>query len=162
MKTLVACLLGFILGILLMLMLRTEKPQPVATVCPSPEPCPTCNVVSRKTHAPARPKKAEPPPADRPLPELADDTDAHRERLRDWFAEHGQGLTVCRPDGEPRRQLLMQMKIETDGVIADAALLGAADLPQATAACVMKKVRELRVPVDHLRGRETVLIHLAL
>jgi hypothetical protein len=56
----------------------------------------------------------------------------------------------------------MQMKLEPDGSIADASPIGAADLPAATASCVVAKVRELRVPPDLLRGRETALIHLGI
>jgi hypothetical protein len=161
-KTFLSTLLGIILGVLLMLLLRpAPAPPPPAVVCPSPAPCPTCGELSHRPQRPRpRPPKKDPPTE--PLPEMADEEDARRDALREWFAAHARSLTACRPDGEPRRQLLMQMKLEPDGSIADAAPIGAADLPAATASCVVAKVRELRVPPDLLRGRETALIHLGI
>jgi hypothetical protein len=116
-------------------------------------------VARRVPHPASRPKR-DPPPT--PLPDLAAEEEARRDALREWFAAHAQALTSCRGDGEPRKKILMQMKLEPDGSIADATPIGAADLAAPTIACVVARVRELHVPPDLLRGRETALIHLGL
>jgi hypothetical protein len=168
MRTFSVGVLCFILGVMLALMLRTTPEPPPPPVCPSAQPSPSCTspatvavTAARKRPSTPRAKKEEPAPLT-PLPELAEELDARRDRLRSWFAEHGQGLTGCRAESEPRRRLLVQMKIEPDGTIADAALLGSADLPPATGTCVTKQIRTLTVPSEYLRGRETLLIHISL
>jgi len=164
-KTFTTAALGFVLGVLLMLLLRpAPAPPPPVALCPSPAPCPTCGELSHRPPRPPparpRPKKAEALPD--PMPEMAEEEDARRDALREWFAAHARPLAACRPEGEPRRQLLMQMKLEPDGSIAEAAPIGAADLPAGTASCVVAKVRELHVPPELLRGRETALIHIGI
>jgi hypothetical protein len=162
-KATVSGILCFILGVLLTLLWRPAPPlppppaPPPACACPV---CPSCGEVARRPPRPQPRPKKDPPTT--PLPDLTEEEDARREALRDWFAAHAQALTACRGDGEPRKKVLMQMKLEPDGSIAEATPIGAADLAASTAACVVAKVRELRVPPDLLRGRETALIHLGL
>jgi hypothetical protein len=166
-KAVASGILCFILGVLLALLWRpAPPPPPLPVAAPVCSPCPGCGEMSHlhpqlaRPPRPPRATKKDAPPT--PLPELAEEQDARRDALREWFAAHGQALTSCRGDGEPRKKLLMQMKLEPDGSIAEALPIGAADLSAQTAACVVAKLRELRVPPDLLRGRETALIHLGL
>jgi hypothetical protein len=153
-----------VLGVLLTLMARTEPPKelPPEKVCPPPSPCPVCGGAPAKSAPRGAPIANRKPPTARPLPELQSDPEGHRERLRSWFESSSDRLADCVAKGEQRRRLLLQMKIEPDGEITDAAILGADDLPPRTGACVKERVTAMRAPRDELRGRETLVVYVNL
>jgi hypothetical protein len=163
MRTIAVGVLCLILGALLALMWK-DTPAPTPLACPE---CPSCaptvavaahdRVTRPRARTPAKKSASD----DKPLP-LAVDTDAHKERLRDWFADHAASLVECVQKGEPRRRLLVRMKIEPDGSIVDATILGADDLRPDSASCVQKRVTQIRMPKEDLRGRETLLVYVNL
>src|SRR5262249_47472766 len=158
----VVCLL---IGILATLVATFPSPRaPEVVVCPAPPPCEACPACP----APTGGGKAAPPPhtivVTRPqrkdlqpsqLPAEVRDPDAHRDRLRAWFESHSKSLTSCFKEEDPRRRVLIEMKLEADGTVVAATLLGATDLPKTTAQCVESGVMAMRAPKEELRGRET-------
>jgi len=166
-RTVAVGVVCFVLGVVLALFLRPEKAPPPAPECPAAPPCPVCPEPTQASAAhPAPPRPATRPQRrprpEVPLPAVADDAEAHRERLRDWFEMHSRDLLECVSRGDPRRKVLLQMSIEPDGRIADASLVGADDLRPDARACVVEHVRALRVPKEELRGRETLVVHVTL
>ncbi len=167
MRTAAVGLCTFVLGVLLALMLRPPPPEPPPPpACPPPPPCPTCGPTvaaaapRRSPSPPAQPKRA--PEATRALPETRLDPDTYRDRLRSWFEASADGLADCLGKNEPLRRALIEIKIEPDGRITDADLLGATDLSARATACVRDRVKALHAPREMLRGRETLVVHVNL
>jgi hypothetical protein len=158
--------MSFILGVLLALLLRPSVKEPPPPECPVPAPCPTCQgpppppaPVKRPAVAP---RKSPPTPvAVAAPPEVALDEEAQRARLRSWFESNADRLADCVPKGAPMKRVLIEIKIEPEGAISDASLLGA-DLDPEAIGCVRDHIKSLKAPREMLRGRERLVVHLNL